>query len=181
MTTWIALLRGINVSGRHSVPMAELRAMHERLGHGDVRTYIQSGNVVFEADAEAAPLAAGLEAAIAETFGFGVSVVLRTAEELRAAAAANPYPAAGADPKRVATAFLDGAPPEDRAERFDADVHAPDVCVLARREVHLHCPRGFGRTRLTTADLERRLGVAATTRNWRTVGKLIELSDRRRT
>ena len=180
MTTWVALLRGINVSGQRKVPMADLRAVHEGLGHTEVVTYIQSGNVVFDADADAdaVTLRAALEEAIADTFGFAVPVVLRTSEELRRAAAANPYPDAGADPQRVATTFLDVAPAADRVEEFDPDVHTPDVCVLDGREVHLFCRSGFGRTRLTNAYLERHFGVAATTRNWRTITKLLELSDR---
>jgi len=178
VTTWVALLRGINVSGQRKVPMADLRAVHEGLGHTEVVTYIQSGNVVFDADADAVTLRAALEEAIADTFGFAVPVVLRTSEELRRAAAANPYPDAGADPQRVATTFLDVAPAADRVEEFDPDVHTPDVCVLDGREVHLFCRSGFGRTRLTNAYLERHFGVAATTRNWRTITKLLELSDR---
>lgn len=180
MTTWIALLRGINVSGQRKVPMAELRALHEALGHRDVVTYIQSGNVVFDADTDAASLTAGLEGAIAETFGFDVPVVVRTADEVRTAASANPFPDAGADLQRVATAFLEAAPAPVRVDGFDPEAHAPDVCVLAGREVHLHCPSGFGRTKLTTTYLERQLEVAATSRNWRTITRLVELSDRER-
>ncbi len=178
MITWIALLRGINVSGQRKVPMADLRALHERLGHRDVATYIQSGNVVFDAETDAATLTAALEGAIAETFGFDVPVVVRTIDEVRAVASANPYPGGGADPKQVATAFLAAGPAPDRIDGFDPDAHAPDVCVLSGREVHLHCPSGFGRTKLTTTYLERQLGVAATVRNWRTVGALVELGER---
>ncbi len=180
MTTWIALLRGINVSGQRKVPMAELRAMHERLGHRNVETYIQSGNVVFDVESDATSLAASLERAITETFGFDAPVVVRTVDEFCAAASANPYPGDDADPKRVATAFLDAAPAADRIADFDPDAHAPDVCVLAGREVHLHCPSGFGRTKLTTAFLERQLGVAATVRNWRTISALVEIGERER-
>jgi uncharacterized protein (DUF1697 family) len=178
VTTWVALLRGINVSGQRKVAMADLRAVHEGLGHAEVVTYIQSGNVVFDADADAARLTTSIEEAVAVAFGFSVPVVVRTSEELWSAAAANPYPDAGADPQRVATAFLDAAPAAERVEEFDPDVHTPDVCVLDGREVHLFCPSGFGTTKLTNTYLERHLGVAATTRNWRTIIKLVELSDR---
>lgn len=178
MTTWIALLRGINVSGQRKVPMARLRSMHEGLSHTDVVTYIQSGNVVFDADSDATTLTTAIEDAIAAAFGFTVPVVVRAADELRDAAAGNPFPDARADLQRVATAFLDSVPPADRVEGFDPDALAPDVCALDGREVHLFCPSGFGRTKLTNTYLERQLGVAATTRNWRTVTKLVELSDR---
>ena len=178
MTTWIALLRGINVSGRRKVPMADLRALHEGLGHRDVVTYLQSGNVVFDAETDAATLPTALEGAIADTFGFDVPVVVRTIDELRAAASANPYPGQGADPKHVATAFLAAAPVPERIDGFDPDAYGPDVCVLAGCEVHLHCPSGFGRTKLTTTYLERQLGVVATVRNWRTLSALVELGDR---
>jgi uncharacterized protein (DUF1697 family) len=82
------------------------------------------------------------------------------------------------DLQRVATTVLHAVPAADRVEEFDPDVHTPNVCVLDGREVHLLCPSGFGRTKLTNAYLERQLGVAATTRNWRTITKLVELSDR---
>ena len=179
MTTWIALLRGINVSGQRKVPMAELRALHEELGHGDVVTYIQSGNVVFDADTDAASLTAALEGAIAETFGFDVSG--RRSDRRRVTHERRrqiPSPTQVRISQRVATAFLDAAPAPDRVEEFDPEAHAPDVCVLAGREVHLYCPSGFGRTKLTNTYLERQLGVAATSRNWRTITKLVELSDR---
>lgn len=179
MTTWIALLRGINVSGQKNVPMAELRALHEGLGHADVVTYIQSGNVVFDADATDPPaLARSIEEAVSSEFGFEVPVVVRTAAELTAAAAASPHTAAGVDPRRVAVVFLREVPDAERIAGFDPEAHHPDVGVLAGREVHLWCPSGFGRTKLTNAYLERRLGVVATTRNWRTVQKLADLATR---
>jgi uncharacterized protein (DUF1697 family) len=178
VTTWVALLRGINVSGQRKVPMADLRAVHEGLGHTDVAAYIQSGNVVFDADTDAVTLRAQLETAIQTEFGFGVPVVVRTAAQLQAAAAGNPYPDTGADLQRVATAFLAAPPDVDRVAAFDPEAHAPDVCVLDGADVHLFCPSGFGRTKLTNAHLERQLGVAATTRNWRTVTKLVELTER---
>lgn len=178
MTTWIALLRGINVSGQRKVPMAQLRSMHEGLGHTDVATYIQSGNVVFGADTDSAALTTAIEDAITAGFGFTVPVVVRTAAEFRDAAAGNPFADAGADLQRVATAYLGAVPAPDRAEAFDPEAHAPDVCMLDGRQVHLFCPSGFGRTKLTNTYLERQLGVAATTRNWRTITKLLELSAR---
>lgn len=173
-------MRGINVAGQRKVPMARLRSLHEELGHHDVVTYIQSGNVVFDAEpgTDTDALVPRIEDAIRAEFGFAVPVVLRTAEQLAAAARANPYPDVGADLQRVATAFFAAVPASDRIAAFDPDAHHPDVCVLDGREVHLCCPSGFGHTKLTNAYLERQLGVVATMRNWRTVMKLVELGDR---
>ena len=103
--------------------------------------------------------------------------MIRTHEEMRAAAEASPYPARGCDPTRVAIVFLKAPPAADETE-IDPAAHLPDEFVLDGREIHLHCPNGFGRTELTNAYLEKELGVIATTRNWRTVTKLLELADR---
>ncbi len=178
MTTWIALLRGINVSGQRKITMADLRALHEGLGHADVATYIQSGNVAFSSPVDdRGELGSMIETAISNRFGFDVPVILRTSSELDAVAAANPYIPAGSDERRVAVAFFQRSPDPSARDLFDPAAHEPDVCVLDGAEAHLHCPAGFGRTKLTNAYLERELGVTATTRNWRTVARLAAMSE----
>jgi uncharacterized protein (DUF1697 family) len=177
--TYIALLRGINVGGRRSVPMAALREVHARLGYTDVVTYIQSGNVVFDADSDdVALLSRTIEQAITADFGIGVPVIVRTREDLVTIIESSPYTTTGADPARLAVAFLADAPAMERAVGIDATGLLPDEFALGEREVYLHCPSGFGRTKLTNAFLEEQLGVTATTRNWKTVTKLAALSDR---
>jgi uncharacterized protein (DUF1697 family) len=171
---WVALLRGINVGGRSKVPMAPLRELCEELGLTGVRTYIASGNVLFESPTRSrSRLCAQIEQAVAERFGVPVAVVLRRPAELRALVAGHPF---GADSGRTYVAFLAAKPApaavaalgrvECGAERFE----------VAGADVYLHYPDGYARVRLSGALLERHLG-AATVRNWRTVAKLAELAQ----
>jgi uncharacterized protein (DUF1697 family) len=172
MSTHVALLRGINVGGRTKVPMKELRALFETMGFTNVTTYVQSGNVVF--DATAAPKAGAIQARIAEAFGFDVAVVLRTAKELAAVMAANPFPA---DAAKVHVVFLHKAPVPSAFAKVDAAVFAPEEFALGRKELYLHLPNGVGRSKLAAA-LVRQAPPEATMRNWRTVETLVELSRR---
>lgn len=171
-TRYVALLRGINVGGRTKVAMDDLRRLFTELGHGNVTTYIQSGNVLFDAVGRAAGIAAGIEARIAAELGLSVTVILRSATDLERVAAANPFVGQVPDESKLHVTFL--------ARRPTATVERPagvaDEMVVAGREVYLHCPGGYGRTKLDNAFFERRLGVPATTRTWRTVGKLQALS-----
>lgn len=178
MVTSVALLRGINVGGRRKVPMARLRALHDRLGHTDVVTYIQSGNVVFDTDVEGDELAESIQSAIADEFGFEVAVMIRTVGELEAVVASGPYVSDDFDPARVGVAFLDRSPSEEEEGRIDEKSARPDEFMIIGREVHLHYPNGFGRAKLTHRYLESKLGVIATTRNWKTVCRLRELTVR---
>jgi uncharacterized protein (DUF1697 family) len=175
--TYVALLRGINVGGHRRVPMGTLRGVFEGLGHGDVVTYIQSGNVVFDgAEGDARSLADAIEARILDTFGFGVDVVVRSADELVAIVAGNPFIAHAPVPKTLHVAFardpITGDSGIDR--RF-----APDGFSLAPSVIFLHTPAGFGTTKLTDAFLRRVAGSRVTTRNWNTVTKLAELAGER--
>lgn len=182
VATYILLLRGINVSGKRKVPMADLREMAEGLGLTNVRTYIQSGNVVVEAAASRrSGLSAEFSAAIAERFGHDdVPVTLRTPKELAAVVARNPYCGDAADrdedPKRVAVCFLNRKPTAKAVAALDAFDARGDESWVDGREVFLFCPSTFAKTKLTNDRIERLLGVGATTRNWRTVNKLVELS-----
>jgi uncharacterized protein (DUF1697 family) len=158
--------------------MAALRALHERLGHRNVATYIQSGNVVFEAsDSDSKALEKSIREALEREFAFEIPVIIRTAAELAAAATASPY-AAREEHAKVAVAFLSREPAPGAADSIDRTSLTPDEFTLIGREVHLHCPDGFGRARLTNTFLEQRLGVEATTRNWRTVTRLVDLTGR---
>ena len=173
MDGWVALLRGINVGGRNTVPMAELRTLFERMGCGSVSSYIQSGNVLFTNEAaDRDALSRQLELAVAETFGVSSPVVLRTIAELARVAGSHPF---GADTSKTHVAFL-GREPGD-AQALDGLDVAPDRFELVGSEVFLRYPNGVHGSRLTGALLERRLGVVATLRNWRTVTRLAELAD----
>ena len=188
--TWVALLRGVNVGGRNRLAMADLRAVHERLGHRDVRTHLQSGNVVFRAPGDEAAVAGAIAQRLAADLGAQYPVVVRSASALAAVVAANPFAVrlAGAGPdaaKPLHVTFLDhpvpdapvpGGPVPDGAFDFDLPAGAPDELALGDRHVYLWCPRGYGRTRLTPAFFERRTGATATDRGWSTVVALAELT-----
>jgi uncharacterized protein (DUF1697 family) len=173
--TLVALLRGVNVGGRNSVPMAGLRSVLEELGLEDVTTYIQSGNVVFRSHAPVRSLPATMERAIADAFGVRPTVVLRTPAELGAVVDGNPFP----DTARVHVVFLERKPAAGAAGGLDPERSPGDAFALDGRELYLHLGNGAGRTKLTGDYLERTLGVRGTQRNWNTVVKLLELASGR--
>jgi uncharacterized protein (DUF1697 family) len=178
MPTYVSLLRAINVSGRNRLPMAELRALFEAHGHHDVATYLQSGNVVSRSSGRsAAAVARTIEAAIATDLGLDVTVLVRTPAELALVLAGNPFLGTGADPARLHVTFLAGTPGRAPVDALDGRAFAPDEFAVHGREVYVHCPGGYGKTRIDNTYFERKLGVAATTRNWKTLTRLTELSS----
>ena len=177
MAVVIALLRGINVGGRTTVPMAALRRTLEDAGYSDIETYIQSGNVVFSTtESRTDVLAADLERVIAEQFPVAPRVAIRTAEELRRMVERNPFVARGEAPEHQhVVCLLDGLPVPlpDGLERF-----LPEEVQVEGREVYLHLPGGVGRSKLAQA-LSRGQGDAGTMRSWRTITKLLAIVDAR--
>jgi uncharacterized protein (DUF1697 family) len=167
---YIALLRGINVGGNKKVPMARLATVVADAGASDVRTYIQSGNVVFAHRAGEAELRADLEHRIAEAFGFDVPVVLRTGTEMAAVVGRNPY--TGVEPTKLLVAFLAEPPGADVAAAVDRAAFGREEFTVDGREVYLHLPDGAGRSKLVPALGRSLLKAPATTRNWRTVETL---------
>jgi uncharacterized protein (DUF1697 family) len=179
MATWIALLRGINVGGNKKVPMAQLRRLVEGLGYERVRTYVQSGNVVFS-DGEgetASAVARRLAHAIRDEFGFDVAVVVRSRDELAAVVEANPYPQADEAPTTLHVIFLDAAIDPAGLADVDQAAFAPDEFVVRGRDVYVLTPGGIGRSKLAAKLTDKRLGGTATARNWRTVGRLLAMAD----
>jgi uncharacterized protein (DUF1697 family) len=170
MTTYVALLRSVNLAGNRRIKMDELRQAFRALGYTDVTTYIQSGNVVFTSDAAVG--AAGLEQAIAAQFGMNVTVVLRTSGQLESVAQRNPY--RDADTSKVHVGFMP-RPPSAAARTLDLQRFSPDDAVVDGGELYLHLPNGMGRSKLPNY-LGRQLEVPITIRNWKTVTKLIELA-----
>jgi uncharacterized protein (DUF1697 family) len=178
MRTYVALLRGINVGGKASVPMAELRSVLSSTGLEDVTTYIQSGNVVFRSPTTGTPeLATGIERAIHDAFAVGVAVLLRTPAELVKIARSNPFLQDEADLSKLHVVFMDKSPSREAVASLDQNRSAPDEFKVREREIYLYLPNGFGRSKLTIDYFERRLGVRATARNWSTLNKLIQLSE----
>jgi uncharacterized protein (DUF1697 family) len=174
--TYVALLRGINLGARNKIAMGDLRAMFETLDARDVRTYVQSGNVVFVSDAKAADLPDAIERAIARAAGLDVEVLVRTRAQLDRVVKGNPF-ADGAELKALHVTFLDARPAKARVDALDPERYPPDTFRVAGQEVYLHCPNGYGPSKLSNAYFEKQLGVAATTRNWRTVTTLAAMAS----
>lgn len=175
--THIALMRGINVGGRNKLPMKDLAAMFEVAGCADVRTYIQSGNVLFSAPEDLATRVPGLVGtAIAEQFGYRIPIILRSAERFAAIVAANPFVAAGAEDRELHVAFLADAPARAVVARLDGLRSSEEELAAAGAEVYLRLPGGVARTKLSNANFDRLLDTTSTMRNWRTTKKLLELA-----
>ncbi|WP_066370916.1 DUF1697 domain-containing protein [Herbidospora mongoliensis] len=175
MTRYVALLRAVNLGSHKKISMPDLRAVCTDLGHTDVQTYLQSGNIVFTAEEpRAGAVAARLEERIAGELGLTTEVILRTADELRAVVGDSPMSAA--DPTRHSVLFLLDPLEADWLDGFDAGSFAPEEMWTASREIYLSLPNGTGRAKLPPA-LGRRLSTPATMRNWRTVTNLVELAE----
>jgi uncharacterized protein (DUF1697 family) len=170
----IALLRGVNVGGNTMVGMAPLRAVFADLGHTDIKTYVNSGNVVFSGRAASA---GRIEKAIKAEFDLDVPVVLRTRDEIAAVHAHDPLHDVATNPARYLVMFGDRPLDPAKADDIDADAVAPEAFAIHGREAYLWLPDGVRNSPLTKAITERRFGVRLTGRNWRTVGKLLELAD----
>lgn len=176
MAIWIALFRGINVGGKNILPMKELVRELEKLGYSDVKTYIQSGNVVFRsARASAKSLAGRIGSAIAKSHGIQSRILVLGSKQLEAAAAGNPYPDAEDEPKTLHLFLLESAPKSPDLETLNRLRSGGESFTILGKVLYLHAPGGIGNSRLA-AGAEKALGVAATARNWRTVKKLIELA-----
>ncbi|MFE4693240.1 DUF1697 domain-containing protein [Streptomyces sp. NPDC056749] len=178
-TMYAALLRGINVSGHRRVPMAELRELLGELGHEDVATYLQSGNAVFRSAAEDEDaLTAGLERAIEHRFGFPVDCLVRPGAYLAGVAEACPFPAAELEGKQVHVTYFDQAVEASRFASLDADAFRPEEFRLGDRALYLYAPDGLGRSKLAVALGRPAVtrGLVATSRNWNTVLKLVEMT-----
>ena len=160
------------------LPMNDLAAMFNAAGCAGVRTYIQSGNVVFRASPEvAARIPELISRRLSEDFGYSSPVITRTAAELRTATKHNPFIERGADTRTLHLAFLADRPTAARVRLLDPDRSLPDQFSVRGREVFLACPRGLGRTRLTNRYFDSTLATTTTIRNWRTVLKLVEFTS----
>lgn len=169
MTSYVVLLRAINVAGRNKIAMAELRDLLDELGFGDVATYIQSGNIVCSSAKKPASVETSIKAGIAERFGHDIEVMARTGAQLGELVDAFPYPAA--DPKSSGVVFLSGS----FTGQLDASKFAPDECLPVGAEIFVNCPTRFAKTKLTAAWIEKQTALAATRRNWATVLKLADM------
>ncbi len=177
MSTFISLLRGINVGNQKSIRMPELKALYEAMGFSNVITYVQSGNVVFDCgNPDAEEIGADIEKEIEKRFGFDVPVIMREAHDLQRIIDSNPFvQTRNEDLSKLHVTFLSRLPPAELTCGLKIPPGIDDECVLSGKEIYLFCPNGYGRTKLSNGFFERKLKVLATTRNWKTVIALYEI------
>jgi len=174
MTTYISILRGINVSGQKIIKMDALRKMYDGLGFQDVRTYLQSGNIVFREERyQQKELETIIFAQLLKTFGFEIPVIVLTEEELREIIGENPYCDDNEkDQSFLHVTFLSSVPKNIHPEDFANKKMEGEDFLISDRAVYLFCPNGYGKTKLTNQLFENKLKVVATTRNWKTTNEL---------
>jgi uncharacterized protein (DUF1697 family) len=175
---YVALLRGINVGGKNKLPMKELVQLFAEAGCRDVRSYIQSGNVVFNADTELfGQIATVVSATIAERYGYEVPILLRSTEQMAAVIGGNPFLEAGAAEDTLHVLFLSNVAEAHRVDVLDPDRSKPDSFIVRGREIYLCLPNGVGRSKLTNDYFESKLATTSTGRNWRTIATLFEMMN----
>lgn len=176
MALVVALLRGVNVGGKVMVPMAELRPALTDLGFEEVKTYLQSGNVVLDpGKVPVSSLPDVIQTTITKRFGLNVRVIVRTGGEFTRIGVGHPFHADATEPSLLHVVFLEQAPVADRIAKLDPDRSPPDRFEVRGREIYLSYPNGQGRSKLNLDYFERGLGIAGTARNWNTVTKLVEM------
>jgi uncharacterized protein (DUF1697 family) len=178
MTTFVAMLRSVNVAGRNRLPMADLRALMSSLGFEGAATYLQSGNVVFSGTGTPEAVGRAIEEKITAELGLEVPVVMRSRRQLQKTIESTTFSRPDVDPKTRHVTFLAQLPEPQAVEGLVAmdGQFGTDRFEVAGCDVFLHCPGGYGETKLSNVFLERRLGVVATTRNWRTVLALADMA-----
>jgi uncharacterized protein (DUF1697 family) len=173
-TTWVALVRGINVGRAKRIAMSDLRTMLASLGYADVRTHGQSGNAIFASgQRNAQSLEEEISSRIRADFGMDASVLLRTAAEFAAVVKANPFVARGVPSGELHAAFFSAQPDAAKTADVDRDAYKPDEFAFGKRVVYVRLLNGVMGS--TLPDWERTLGVRATQRNWNTTTKLRDL------
>lgn len=176
MNTYISILRGINVSGQKSIKMADLKALYESLGFEGVQTYIQSGNVIFKSPInDTSKIIEIIEKAIKDAYGFEVPVQIRNREDLKKII--DDFPIKGnIELNRLFVTFMKIKPENIAFDEIEKLKAPGDEVIFKDMEIYLYVPAGYGKSRLDNNTLERKLKVKATTRNWKTIHMLFELS-----
>jgi uncharacterized protein (DUF1697 family) len=176
MNIRIAILRGINVGGKRKILMADLKSMCEKLELKNVKTYIQSGNLIFNSDRQNSELENDLEKAITEKFGFNVPVIVRTEKEIETSINDNPFFDKDADVKQLHLTFLKEKPSKENIDKTLTYNYEPDKFKIDKKDAFIFCAGKYHESKLTNNFFEKQLKVVATTRNWKTILKLSELS-----
>jgi uncharacterized protein (DUF1697 family) len=179
MNTYIAILRGINVSGHHIIKMDTIKALFMRLGFRQVKTYVQSGNIVFSGNEEnTVALANKISAGIKKEFGYEVPVIVMEKKTLGQIISDNPF---SKDPDKdkayIGVSFLASKPENPDTDAIEAKKQGEEEVAFSDKAVYLYCPHGYGKSKLTNNLIEAKLKVGATTRNWKTTLKLLELAE----
>ena len=178
MTTYISILRGINVSGQKLIKMDALRKCYENLGFCNVTTYVQSGNVVFS-DNKAKPdeLAQTITRQIEKDFGFNVPIIVLTIDNLKQIIDSNPFfKDSDKDNAFLHVTFLSSKPQKADFNSIEEKKLSGEEISFSDNAVYMYCPNGYGKTKLTNSFLEKKLKVGATTRNWRTTNELLRIA-----
>jgi uncharacterized protein (DUF1697 family) len=176
MGTYISMLRGINVGRQKAIKMDALSKMYESLGFKDVRTYIQSGNVIFQCkNTKTLELTKKIEEEIKKSFGFEIIVLIRTEKKLQETIKNNPFNKKNHD--RIYVTFLSGIIDKIPIDEINKAKSASEEFLFLGSEVYLYCPDGYGRTKLSNNFFEKKLNLPATTRNWKTVNMMLKIAQ----
>jgi uncharacterized protein (DUF1697 family) len=178
VTTYVALLRGINVGRNQRISMADLRSILTGLGHTEVRTHLQSGNAVFAStQRKPAKIAGDIEAALTRELGLSVRCIVLTAAELKAVAEQNPIPGGVADGSRFLVTFLSEPPDPAFLTQYTDGQFTPEQFGAGERAMYFWCPQGLNDSPMLKAMADKRKDVVATARNWNTVTKLLGIAE----
>lgn len=176
MNTYTALLRGINVSGQRMINMKDLKALFQKAGYGNVMTYIQSGNIVFESDEKnTKTLIKNIGEMIKQHYGFEVPVMVLWKEDIDTILANNPYFDGKKDITKLHVTLLDTTPNAKLLADTRDEKYQSDEFHIEEKIIYLYCPDGYGMTKFSTMFFEKKLAVTATTRNWKTMQSLQKL------
>jgi uncharacterized protein (DUF1697 family) len=181
MPTFICLLRSVNVLGKNMIRMPELAGAFRKAGFKDVRTYIQSGNIIFEAGEESYDLLPGrIMDLITKQFSLTIQALVVTPQELAEIISQNPFvEKPGIDLTKLHVTFIDRDADPVKAGKLLSYIYPPDEIITGKRAVYVHCPEGYGRTKYNNTFIEKKLGANATTRNWNTCLRILEMSRER--
>lgn len=175
MPVFLSILRGINVSGQKKILMSDLKQIYEQLDLKKVQTFIQSGNVIFESKSNKL-LAEKIEQKIRENYAFDVPVIIRTMAEMETTIKNNPFLITkGIELDKLHVTYLSEALTVESIKKIKEYNFEPDTFHIIEKEIYIHCPNGYGRTKLTNTFFEKKLNVCATTRNWKTSNELLTI------
>ena len=179
MTTYISILRGINVGGHNPIKMEALRQLYSELGYSDVQSYIQSGNIIFRSTlSDTHSLEKSIQEKILEAYRWNVAVLVLTSEELKTALGNNPFIKDNMRNQAfMHLTFLSGVPDKALLEKIPAGYYLPDEFFISGKTIYLYCPTGYGNTKLSNTFFENKLKLSATTRNLKTSSILLSLAE----